>query len=240
MTDGWDDSAAAWLEEMGQAGDYGRAFVLDPAMRERLRRRSWRRALDVGCGEGRLCRMLRSDGVEAVGLDPTAALLAAARERDPTGRYVDGRAEELPFDDGEFDLVVSCCSLIDIPDHVRAIREMARVLAPGGTLLIANLNGFVSASNGLGWTTREDGSRRHFAFDHYLDERSEWAEWRQMRIRNWHRPLCAYMRALLEAGLLLRHFDEPPARGGDPVKAEYQRRAPWFVVMEWEKPAVAG
>lgn len=236
MSDGWDESASAWLAEMEGEGDYGRAFVLDPAMRDRLRGRSFRRALDVGCGEGRLCRMLRSDGIAAVGLDPTAALLAAARERDPGGRYVEGRAEELPFDDGEFDLVVSCCSLIDIPDHARAIREMARVLAPGGTLFVANLNGFVTASNGLGWIEGEDGSRRHFAFDRYLEERSEWVAWRQMRIRNWHRPLGAYMRALLDAGLLLRHFDEPPARGGDPVQAGYQARAPWFVVMEWEKP----
>lgn len=240
MSDGWDDSAAAWIEEMANEGDYGRAFVLDPALRDRLRGRSFRRALDVGCGEGRLCRMLRSDGIDAVGLDPTAALLAAARERDPAGRYVEGKAEALPFEDGEFDLVVSCLSLIDIPDHVRGIREMARVLAPGGALLVANLNGFVSASNGLGWIADEDGARRHFAFDRYLEERSEWVAWRQIRIVNWHRPLAAYMGVFLGAGLLLRHFDEPPARGGDPVKAEYQRRAPWFVVMEWEKPGAAG
>lgn len=239
MSDGWNESAAAWIEEMANEGDYGRAFVIDPALRERLRGRSFRRALDVGCGEGRLCRMLRSDGIEAVGLDPTAALIAAARERDPAGRYVEGQAEELPFEAGEFDLVVACCSLIDIPDFVRAIHEMARVLAPGGALLIANLSAFTSASNGLGWIEDEEGVRRHFAFDRYLEERAEWVAWRQIRIRNFHRPLSAYMRAFLEAGLVLRHFDEPPAQGGDPVKADYQRRAPWFVVMEWEKPGAA-
>jgi SAM-dependent methyltransferase len=221
---------------MGKKGDYGRAFVLDRAMLDRLRGRAFRRALDVGCGEGRFCRMLVAQGIEAIGLDPTAALVATARERDPAGRYVEGRAEELPFDDGEFDLVVSYCTLIDIAGYRQAIAEMARVLASGGSLLIANLNSFISASTGLGWIHDAGGARLYFAFDHYLEERAEWAAWAGIRIQNWHRPLGAYMRALLDAGLLLRHFDEPVAHDGDPEKAAYQRRVPWFLVMEWAKP----
>jgi SAM-dependent methyltransferase len=236
MTNGWDESAAAWLAHQGETGDSGRAFILDPAMLGRVRGRPFRRALDVGCGEGRFCRLLAAEGIEATGLEPTAALLAAARARDPAGRYVDGRAEALPFDDGEFDLVVSYLTLIDIADHVQAIGEMARVLAPGGALLIANLNGFTSAGLGLGWIHDESGARLCFAFDHYLEERAVWAEWAGIRVQNWHRPLGAYMRALLGAGLVLRHFDEPPAHGGDPEEAAFHRRAPWFLVMEWEKP----
>ena len=236
MTNGWDESAAAWLAQQGESGDYGRAFILDPAMLARVRSRPHRRALDVGCGEGRFCRMLAAEGIETIGLEPTAALLAAARERDPRGRYVDGRAEQLPFDDGEFDLVVSYLTLLDIADHVQAIGEMARVLAPGGALLIANLNAFVSAANGLGWIHDEGGERLYFALDHYLEERAEWVEWAGIKIQNWHRPLGAYMRALLGAGLVLCHFDEPVDQGGDPVKAAQHRRVPWFLVMEWAKP----
>lgn len=89
---------------------------------------------------------------------------------------------------------------------------------------------------GLGWIVDEGGARLYFAFDHYLQERSEWVAWRDMRIQNWHRPLSAYMRALLGAGLVLRHFDEPAAHGGDPEAAENHSRVPWFLVMEWEKP----
>ncbi|KMO41697.1 methyltransferase [Methylobacterium variabile] len=231
MSDGWDDSAAAWIADMGEDGDFGRAHVLDAPMLARIRGRGFRRALDVGCGEGRFCRRLRDLGIAIVGIDPTDALLRQARIRDPEGVYLPGRAEALPFADGAFDLVVSYLTLIDIPDIRTAIPEMARVLAPGGSLLVANLTSFASAG---GWSGEADGVRR-FSLDRYLDERADWAEWRGIRVRNWHRPLSLTMGLLLDQGLVLRHFDEPVPQGGDPATVARYRRVPWFMVMEWEK-----
>jgi hypothetical protein len=60
-------------------------------------------------------------------------------------------------------------------------------------------------------------------------------EWKGVRIRNWHRPFSAYMSLLLGQGLVLRHFEEPMPRGGDPKwNAKYQR-VPFFLLMEWWK-----
>lgn len=53
MSDGWDESAAAWIADMGDDGDFGRRFVLDAPMVARVRAGSFEAALDVGCGEGR-------------------------------------------------------------------------------------------------------------------------------------------------------------------------------------------
>jgi ubiquinone/menaquinone biosynthesis C-methylase UbiE len=53
------------------------------------------------------CRMLKSQGVEVVGIDSTPALIAAARNRDVRGTYLEAPAERLPFRDEAFDLVVS-------------------------------------------------------------------------------------------------------------------------------------
>src|SRR5688572_3672726 len=142
MDNGWQSSADAWVADMGTAGDFGRRYVLDPVMLPRALAHAPANALDVGCGEGRFCRMLTSRGVDVVGVDPTPSLIAAARARDGGATYVRGRAERLPFPDASFDLVVSYLTLIDIPDVETAIPEMARVLRPGGTLLIANLNSF--------------------------------------------------------------------------------------------------
>ena len=126
VTEGWDESAAAWIAELDEHGDYTRTHVLDPVMKVRTAGRGFAFALDVGCGEGRFCRLMR---------------LAF-----PAGDYRRARAEQLPFLDAQFDLVVSYLSLIDIADAEQAIAEMVRVLQPGGTLLIANLTSFSSAA----------------------------------------------------------------------------------------------
>ncbi len=234
-SDGWAESAEAWIASQGEAGDFGRRFVLDTPMMDIVRQGHFTSALDIGCGEGRFCRMLRAAGVAAIGIDPTARLIERAAERDPAGDYRVAHAESLPFADAGFDLVVSYLSLIDIPDIAAAIAEMARVLRPGGTLLIANLNGFNTAGQTLGWGRNWLG-RAAFRMDHYLDERADWISWRGIRIRNWHRPLSRYMDLLLKAGLVLTHFAEPEPHGGDPARIARYRRAPHFMIMAWRKP----
>lgn len=235
--DGWKDSADAWLASLGDQGDFSRRFVLDAPMMQQALVGSPRRALDVGCGEGRFCRMLQAQGVGTVGIDPTPALLARAKALDPDGDYRDGRAEALDFEDGSFDLVVSYLTLIDIPDIRAAIPEMVRVLKPGGRLLIANLTSFNTAGlGGLGWI-RTAGGKPAYALDRYLEERVEWITWAGIRIRNHHRPLETYMTLLLNQGLILKHFAEPPPLGGDPAVADKYRRAPWLMMMAWERPA---
>lgn len=235
MDDGWDASAAAWIADMGETGDFGRQHVLDAPMLARVIGRGFRRALDVGCGEGRFCRKLAALGIAATGIDPTEALIATARQSHSDGDYRIAQAEALPFGDGSFDLVVSYLSLIDIPDLPAAIAEMTRVLEPGGTLLIANLTGFntaVTVDNGVIKKRQpEDGVPT------YLEEYSSWEEWRGIRVRNWHRPLSRYMTLLLDQGMVLRHFDEPAPTGGDPAKAARYRAMPWYLIMEWQKPA---
>lgn len=236
MTNGWDESADAWITDMGDDGDFGRKFVLDRPMLERVTGRGFATALDVGCGEGRFCRMLRVQGIAATGIDPTEKLLAEARARDPDGDYRFGRAETLDFADASFDLVVSYLTLIDIPDIDAAIPEMARVLNPGGTLLVANLTSFNTAGQPSGWQTGPDGQRR-FVIDRYMTERADWVQWRGIRIHNWHRPLSRYMTLFLEQGLELRCFLEPmPAPDAGPAAMERHHRVPYFVLMEWRKP----
>jgi SAM-dependent methyltransferase len=240
MDNGWENSAQAWIESMGEQGergDWGRQNVLDPVMIARVAGGNFANALDVGCGEGRFCRMLRAAGVQPTGIDPTVQLLKMARRRDPSGDYRLGRAEQLDFEASSFDLVVSYITLVDIPDFRAAIREMARVLKPGGSLLIANLTGFTSACVDRGWVKDDRGEYIHYPVDNYLSEFPIWMEWSGIRIQNWHRPLAAYMTAFLDSGLTLKYFTEPAAVSGAEVHRERHRRVPWFVVMEWQKPA---
>ena len=237
MDNGWQASAEAWMANLGEDGDFGRRYVLDPIMLPRALAQSPKKALDVGCGEGRFCRMLKRHGIEVTGIDPTLKLIAAARARDAEGMYIEAPAERLPFPDESVDLVVSYLALIDIPDVQTGIREMARVLKPGGALLIANLNSFNTACVDSGWVKGDAGEHLHYPVDNYLQERMAWIEYRGIRVQNHHRPLSTYMRTLLAAGLQLSYFDEPaPISGAPEPKATVYRRVPWFLVMEWLKP----
>lgn len=231
MSNGWEESAAAWIASQGDAGDFSRAFVLDAPMMARVRASGAATALDVGCGEGRFVRMLKAEGIDATGLDPASSLIAEARRRDPAGAYHEARAENLPFPDASFDLVVSYLSLIDIEDYRTAIAEMVRVLKISGRLLIANC----TAMNTARVEERFPGPFNGVRIDRYHEESWRWEAWRGIRIKNHHRPLSAYMRTFLAQGLTLTHFDEPKPYGGDPAKADRYSRVPWHLVMEWRK-----
>ena len=236
MNNGWEESALAWIADQGEFGDFGRRYVLDSVMLSRALALQPKSVLDVGCGEGRFCRMLREHGIVTVGIDPTQNLLAAARLRDPSGEYIECGAEEIRLNNSAFDLVVSYLSLIDIPDIVPAIAEMVRVLRPGGRLLVANLNSFNTAGVEIGWSRDIHGRKEHYSIDHYLRERSAWIDYRGIHVQNHHRPLSTYMKLFLGHGLRLVYFDEPvPSKEAPPLKAADYVRAPYFLVMEWEK-----
>ncbi|APX12055.1 class I SAM-dependent methyltransferase [Tateyamaria omphalii] len=235
---GWQSSAPAWIDRMAERGDFSRAHVLDAPMLARVRAISPRKALDVGCGEGRFCRMLADMGVAAVGVDPVARMIEAACAWHPEGEFHAGFAEALPFADNAFDLVVSYLSLIDIDGLSDAVAEMARVTSPGGRILVANLTSFSTSSAVIGPRYCRDTGEKLKPLGRYLSEEKMWFAWDGLRIQNWHRPLSTYMQAFLSQGLLLRHFDEPEPTGGPPEKVSSYARMPYLMMMEWEKPPV--
>lgn len=232
---GWDESAQAWIEDMGTDGDWSRRHVLDPYLDPLFSALPRGKVLDLGSGEGRYCRKLTEMGYEVFGIDPTLALVEHSKAAQHDLKVVRGYGELLPFQGGCFDIVLSCLSLLDIDDYQAVIRESARVLRPGGTFIVANLNDFAT-SVPTPWIRDAEGNRLHIAVDNYMEEQAQWVGWRGINICNWHRPLSAYMKVFLEAGLLLRSYDQPPAVGVSLDEAHTYARAPYFVVMTWEKP----
>jgi 2-polyprenyl-3-methyl-5-hydroxy-6-metoxy-1,4-benzoquinol methylase len=154
-SDGWSTSAAAWIKGLGNEGDFGRRYVLDSPMTERIKAQSFRTALDVGCGEGRFCRIMQAHGLQTVGIDPTEVLIQWARQLDPKGDYRIGRAETLDVAIGSFDLVVGYLTLSEFPDLAPAITNIVAALRPGGTLLIAKFHGSKSGSGRSRSSSRE-------------------------------------------------------------------------------------
>jgi SAM-dependent methyltransferase len=93
-------------------------------------------ALDVGCGTGALTTVLvdRLGAAEVSAVDPSASFVEAARRRLPGVDVRQGRAEDLPFDDGRFDLVLAQLVVHFMTDPVAGLREMARVARPRGVI----------------------------------------------------------------------------------------------------------
>jgi SAM-dependent methyltransferase len=92
------------------------------------------RVLEVGCGWGELAEWIgRETGAEIVATDLSSRMVELARHRGVAAPHTDVQA--LPFDDGEFDVVVAAWMLYHVPDLDRGLAEIWRVLRPGGTLV---------------------------------------------------------------------------------------------------------
>ncbi len=96
------------------------------------------RALDAACGTGRHTRQLDAWGCVTTGIDQSEAMLAVARTKVPGATFEHGDVEHMPFDDDSFDLAVVSLALCHLSDPTQAVIELGRVLAPGGTLVVAD------------------------------------------------------------------------------------------------------
>lgn len=105
-------------------------------------------ALDVACGSGKLTALLaRIAGPKGrvVGLDFSRNMLEVARSEHPGIEFLDGDALNLPFEDASFDACTIAFGLRNLADPVRGLREMLRVVRPGGRAVVLE---FVRPPNG--------------------------------------------------------------------------------------------
>ncbi len=203
---GWDGLAEDWITFVNERKDPHRDGLLDPLMLEEIGGVSGLRVIDLGCGEGRFCRMLAERGADVTGIDFIPRLIEHAEEyRVGDETYLCDDMRDLSrFDDGSFDLAVSYLTLVDVPDFRPVVREAYRVLRPGGRFVIANLAPMVTAGNC--WVKDGQGGKLHFYLDNYFDESA-----RPMfrGVLNYHHTLSTYINAFIEVGFRLDGIREP-------------------------------
>jgi len=105
---------------------------------KRLNVRQGQKVLDLCCGTGELTRELarQTPGAEVVGADFSTKMLDIARQKDAKYQYIEADALHLPFQNTEFDAVSVAFGVRNFEDTKRGLNEIARVLKPGGRLLI--------------------------------------------------------------------------------------------------------
>ena len=125
----WSDAsrASGYVQLFASAPDQAIESLLDAAGADRDLK-----ALDLCCGQGNVSDALLSRGCRVVGVDFSPAMLAFARQRARTATFIEADAQDLPFNDAAFDLVVSNLGVCHVPDQPRALAEVRRVLRSGG------------------------------------------------------------------------------------------------------------
>jgi SAM-dependent methyltransferase len=202
----WDEQADEWIRfARDPVGDRTNLDFNIPRFLE-LVPPAGRRTLDLGCGEGRIGRLLEERGHRVVGVDASPAMVRAATE---SIEAVVADAVKLPFADGEFDLVIAFMSLMDMDDLEGAVCETARVLDPNGRFCLA----VVHPLNGTGeFAAREDDSPFVFRRPYFDVQRADVVVERdgyRIRLANFHRTVDGYGRALKGAGFAVEALREP-------------------------------
>jgi SAM-dependent methyltransferase len=160
-----------------------------------------RLTVDVGCGEGRLGRTLAARGHAVAGVDSSPTLTRLAREAGGHREVLQAPAASIPLPDDAADLVTMFMSLHDMDDLAAAVREAARLLAPGGCLCLAVPHPFVEMERARG----ADDS--YFEPHRYTDVVERGGV--PVTFESWRRPLSAYADALTAAGLAIDALREP-------------------------------
>ena len=218
-----------------------RTDMLDSWMLDALGDVSGKHVLDIGCGEGRFCRLLAGMGAEVTGVDLTEGLVEAARaQSNGVGNFIVGNAEDLEeIDCDSFDLAVSYIVMVDIFDYESSIRAAYRVLKPGGRFIVCTIHPIRLAPQTIGWITQ--GNRKLFypVDDYTFEGPREWVWWGRKFI-NMHRALSSYVSAFLESGFVLEGISEPtpsPEQLAVHPNFDDEFRAPNFIIFELRKPA---
>lgn len=190
------------------------------------------RALEVGCGEGRVSRELKRLGYHVTATDAVAAMVEAAREGNSADDYRVAGLGDLPFDDKSFDLVMAYNVLMDVEDVPGALREIRRVLKPEGTLLVSLVHPFRDRGRFGG---REPDAPFVIDGSYYGRQYFEGEESRNgltMRFAGWSQPLEDYMAALEAAGLAITGLREPIPDAADTDQLRQWSRIPLFLWLK--------
>ncbi|MGO9876573.1 MAG: class I SAM-dependent methyltransferase [Acidimicrobiia bacterium] len=248
----WEANAPAWIELSRAGFDVYRDLVNTPAFFATLPPVQGRFGLDVGCGEGHNTRLLAEEGADVVALDVSLGFVTAAAAVPADGiRFVLADGAVLPLRDASFDFVTGFMSLMDVSDPETTLREVARVLKPGGFAQFSIVHPATSTSVRR-WINDDEGRREAVALGDYFFEGVLTEVWtfgaqpEQMRLRlrpftitYARRTLASWFNAFVDAGLVVEAIGEPYAdeeTARDHPEVADTRIVPYFLHFRTRKP----
>ena len=181
------------------------------------------RLVDVGCGGGAHTAAFAARGWSVTGVDVSAAQLELARTRGVEVVEADGAA--LPFEEASFDAAVSMFTHTDVDDFAAMLREVARVLRPGGAFVYLGVHPCFVGPHAFVHDRVVPELHPGYRDTSYRTEAAGiWGDGLRARVGASHLPLGLFLQAVLEAPLALERFEEPEGRDYPHVVALRARR----------------
>lgn len=255
----WDKNALSWTEGVRAGHDVYREHVNNPAFFEILPDLTGQTVLDVGCGEGFNTRLFADLGAHVTGVDISPKMIEAAKDheqQDPKGinYLITSGADLSMFDDASFDAVLSTMALMDMPDYVGCIREIARILKDGGVLQFS-ITHPCSMTRAWKWLGDDTNPKQYMRISNYFGllkpkKETEVSQWyfgvspeikknvTPFQVPDFYRTLSDYFNTLVEAGFIVKKLVEPYAdlrtAQTTPAVAD-TRNIPYFLIFQCKK-----
>ncbi len=195
VRDAWQANASAWSRAVRSGAIGSRARVTDAAVINQIKKSRPRSILDLGCGEGWLCRALKAEGIDTVGIDLVPALIAAAAAADPDGVYHCLDYDQLSRLPLRVDAVIANFSLFSA-DLASTLAAVSDLVVPGGSLIIQTLHPWVAGTESYDDDWRLE---RFTDLDGGFPAASPW----------YFRTLSSWTQTFCESGWRLQTIQEP-------------------------------
>jgi SAM-dependent methyltransferase len=189
-------------------------------------------ALEVGRGEGRISRELKMLGYRVTATDAVAAFVEASRQANSADEYAVADGKDLPFGDGEFDLVMAYNVLMDVEDIPATLKEIRRVMKPDGVLLISLVNPFRDRGRFAGSEPEASFVLSGSYYGRVRFEVEEEDGALRMHFAGWSQPLEDYVAALEAAGLAITSLREPVPDEISEDRLKQWARVPLFLWLK--------
>jgi ubiquinone/menaquinone biosynthesis C-methylase UbiE len=252
----WSD-AAQWYDQLvGQDGTEFHQQVILPGVTRLLALQPGQKALDIACGQGVLCRVLRERGVEVTGIDASAELIRAAHARSTDGatHYHVADARDLEFLPPDHFHAAACVLAIQNMHPLPPIfQSVARRLRAAGRFVIVMMHPCFRIARQTSWGWDEAAKVQYRRVDGYLLPSKTpivTHPGKAPDVYTWtfHKPLEAYVKALRTAGMLVDALEEWPSHktsdSGPRAPAENvaRKQIPMFLALravKYAPPAAA-
>jgi ubiquinone/menaquinone biosynthesis C-methylase UbiE len=256
---GWNEVAKTWNNEIGIEGNWFQKSIVYPTIADILVDVFKYKILDIGCGNGHLCRHLKNGGANVVGVDSSENMISECQMYSDDIEYAVMNAECLAFKKNEFDCCIFNNSIQDIEKYEQALIEAYRILNNLGKLIVITRHPcFHPADDNLGWYIKTENANFmngkgltnllyekrnfhgiHFVMDNYFDESVHMRNWYGKDTYSFRRTLQEYYKAITESGFFICSIIEPKPidnyKSEQPGIYNLLNRIPNFIIFVGEK-----